>query len=366
MSTTTKGLDELLEQIKEMEKTCNIADIKEHLTSYHNFIPGIKKTIATIEDKQSFDAFRQKWQNTTYIGKLPKELAAFNHYMSLISQYNDLIIPVYMRGEKIEGHKPIFLNEDLLSVSKLSSMIYARPFNWAQIKNCLIGQPTRNAVYTHTVAALPPKEIIDMIKEGRIKQSTIEALPYAVSTRGVNGNGRNDDALRQNYHNHLATVYDSMGKTLPDVIEEVVPVKGVTFEGRPQKLRYLANKLKETDRQPIEVIIKLEPYTFTKDGVSEPAMRVVATLPGDASFRSLDIGNIDRNLAISIATEHEGATVVGELEEVGSFETDDNKNSVYAKLTLQIADKPYEKEKEQSKDENRSEEVDALFEEELK
>ena len=351
-------LDALQKSIQQIQQQFSLDDLERHLVRYSDFVLDIKNRLEAVENAEDFRAFRDEWKQCEGIRKLPKELSAFHEYQSLVEQYNALVIPALLQGADTTPYRPVFMGQREFDICQNETPLYNRPFSWEKLKERLVGPATRNAVYTHAVACMEPNEIISMIEDGFIRWETITSLPYAVSVRGTNG-GANARLYQKHYHEHLSAVYDHFGYKLPDIIHREEPLKGVTFEGRPEKIRYIMQRLVSPSDK--NLVLKAERYLFEKDGVKEPAIRVIASIPRDRQFQDICIGNLDRNLAISIDKEHPNATLVLDLKEMGYFESSSESGSVrtpYAKMNLQIADRPVEKAK---KKDNHSREMDELF-----
>lgn len=358
----TQQLDELLIQINEKGEKLDTEQIERHLVRYNDFILNIRSRLEEVIDAESFRVFRNEWKETGGIRRLPAELSLLHQYQSLVEQYNALIVPLCLEGKAPSRHKPIMITESELNIRQSETILYKRPFQWEQLKERLTGQATKNAIYIHAVACLDTIDIINMIEEGSIKQETIEALPYAVTERGVTG-GSCAKELREAYHANLATLYQHFGKILPKPVFTESPLKGVTFDGRTEKLLYIHNYLnRENLTAEKHLQVKLERYTYQpQEGPAEPAIRVLATLPHDKQCRNIDIGNIDRNLAIQIAKEHPDATLICHIKEFDLFDmagSNGTKHQPFMKLVVEIADKPREIEKEKN---DYSDSMDTMF-----
>lgn len=367
-------LKELRQQMRQAKQQLDMTAIQRKLTRYSDFILNFKKKLGTVVSVEDFRAFRVQWRECGSLASLPRELADFHAYLSLAEKYNSLVIRGISAGEDIEfmrTNPPMLVSETEVNILEQSAILYDRPFNWEKLRARLVGAATRKAVFTHLVACANPSEVLALLDEGAIKKETILDLPYQVSVANVYGNGTNEKELYEAYHDNLATLYDHFGMTLPPLVTfHDEPLKGITFEGRTEKLRYLLSHIGAmSDSDSIsynrQVLLRAESYTFTpQEGEAEPAIRVIATIPGDRNFQAVDIGNLDRNLAISLAKDHPSGLISVSFEDVDYFEragADGTVHQPYAKLCVQVADQPYEKERQQ----NRSQEVDELFEMEV-
>ncbi len=374
LETKIRGL---LEQAIEAKREFSMERLSIHLDRYRAFVLGMRSSIADIRDYESFRAFRTKWKESGGIAMLPKELTAFNRYMSLANTYNAELIPQLLNSGKVLELVPIMFSQDELDIIKNAAEVYKRPFVWDKIKDCLVGEAARTAVYTHAAACLAPEDFCQLIDGGSIRMETLEHLPYVVSLRDINGDGENDKQLQQAYQKNLAAIYDHYGKELPEATREEVLVCGVSFENRSQKLTYLLRWAREyTKAEGAEVfrddgstdinrelVIELGKYL---SHTGEPAIQVLVTIPGDPKFCRMNIGHIPREIAIRIDEETPHATLAAELNEIGIAPIPGRDGTVeqpYVKLLLIIGDKPYEIERPP---ENQGAEVDGLFNEELR
>lgn len=368
-----------------MDRMPQLSQLAMHLQRYEQFVLSFRETLAQVTDLETFHAFRRDWQESAGVVGLPAELASVNNALSRIECYNAAAVPALLSGTA-HGYLPELLPEELLDIMRMANVLYEHPVDWSRIRERLIGPKTREAVYVHAVATLEPEDITEMLDEGTIKQRTIESLPYTVDKEAVYGNGENDAALQAAYRNHLAVIYLHLGKYLPDLRYMQESVRGVSFEGRPEKLKYLIRWLKEKHNIRENVLknfpagppdakenwlnegvkIELERYTFMRDGVGEPAVRVLASIAGDEQFKALDIGNLPRETAIRLDAEAKNASLSAELTEIGVAAVTGQSGTVsrpYVKLCVTVAGEPYSIGVEQ--EQNHSKQMDRLFDAEM-
>ena len=113
-----------------------------------------------------------------------------------------------------------------------------------------------------------------------------------------------------------------------------------------------------------KLALTAERYMFTKDEKEEPAVRILATIPGDKSCRMVDIGNLDRDFALRLGEYYPDADISIEVEELGIFESRDGKREPFMRMQVMVSDKAVPIEKEQITD--LSEIEDAFSMEDLK
>lgn len=351
------------------------------LARYQEFVLGMRDGIAAgIYDYKSFCEFRERWKECGKIQTLPKELTAWGQYLSLANAYNAILIPELLNGGKVTEFAPVLFTQEELDIMAAAGEVYRRPFNWERMKARLVGEGARRAVYMRAAAVLEPEEFIRMVDNGEIRMETLESLPFAAGRHDICGD--EDAGLAEDYGKHLAEIYRHYGKQLPAPVTETVPVRGVSFENRPQKLNYLirwARSFCQTDSAKFsgndaaeinrKVVIGLEKYIYhnQQENTDEPAVRVLATLIGDNSFVKMDIGNLPKEVAMRIDAECPDATLSAELEEIGVASVTGNGGTEarpYVKLALTTAGAPREIEHASGK--NRGAEVDDLFNEELR
>ena len=174
----------------------------------------------------------------------------------------------------------------------------------------------------------------------------------------------------QSYYSHLQSLYKYMDLDLPTpIIHKAEKLKGVTFDGRDDKLRYIMGQLGTCNEENMtdyrnKLALTAERYMFTKDEKEEPAVRILATIPGDKSCRMVDIGNLDRDFALRLGEYYPDADISIEVEELGIFESRDGKREPFMRMQVMVSDKAVPIEKEQITD--LSEIEDAFSMEDLK
>ncbi len=375
-------IKEMWNKTVEAKQAFDEGKLAMHLERYREFVLNLRNSIADICDYDSFRIFRAKWKESGEIAMLPKELAAFNRYLSLANAYNAELIPELMNDGKIMEFVPVMFTQEELDIIKNSGDVYRHPFAWDRIRASLVGNQARMAVYTHAVACMSPDNFRLMIDDGSIRMETLESLPYAVCLRDITGNGENDRALQRAYQKNLVAIYEHYGKDLPDVTREEVLVCGDSFEKCPQRLNHLLEWAREYAGQSDavvhrmdgkadinrELLIELERHTFHNKTTDkdELVIRVLATIPGDPKFCRIDIGHIPKEITARIEKETPRAMLAAELEEIGPESVPGHSGTAaapYARLTLIIGDAPYET---GHTAQNPGAEVDDLFNEELR
>lgn len=376
-------IKQLWDQAAAAKGELNLERLSMHLGRYQEFVIGMKNSIAGIRDYDSFREFRARWKECGGIAMLPKELTAFNRYLSLANTYNAELIPELLNGGKVLEFVPVMFSQEELDIIQNAADVYRRPFVWDKIKNRLVGEAAHRAVYMHAAAVLEPENFCQMIDDGSIRMETLEHLPYVAGLHDVGGNGENDRQLQQAYAKNLAAIYRHYGKQLPEPVTEEVRVCGVSFENRPQKLNYLlrwARDLCHTSEEKIirgdgaadinqKLVIELEKYVFhnQQEGVDEPAVRVLASIQGEPEFIRMDIGNLPKEISARIDKETPDASLSAELDEIGIAPVPGRSGTetrIYVKLALTIGGGP--RELARTSDRNRGAEADDLLNDELR
>lgn len=369
-------LKQLREQIIQAKQMLNLQGIQRKLTRYHDFVLDFNRRLGQVNSVEDYRSYRSQWSECGTLASLPGELANFHSYLALVEQYNALIMSAMAAGADasfMRTNPPALISETEMDVLDRSELLYRRPFNWKKLHERLVGPAARTKIFTHLIACADPEEVWVLVNEGLLKKETIQSLPYLIPISAVCGNGENEKELYLSYHDHLASLYERMDMILPPVVtmgDE--PLKGVTFEGRTEKLRYLLSHVGACSDYGVDtfnqkVTLRAERYLFKPaEGEAEPAVRVIASIPGDKNFQSIDIGNLDRNLAIQLAKEHPDAEIILLFEDLDVFDAagrDGTIHQPYAKLCVQIADKPKERERQIDTDHSRA--VDELFDAEV-
>ena len=362
--TTQETIETLQAKAKEVadRKAAVAFDKLDHaLSCYNNFVGNMRNRLAEVKEIDDFYDFRKEWQSSLAVLNLPAQLCQFHDYLAAAEQLNAQILhitqsaqPQVNAGDARKLLHPI--DEASMQILADSAALYHRPFNKTYLRNCLVGESTKRAVYVHLLAVCDYPEIALMASNGEIKEERIKSLPLAITARECSLADGSDAAFHVGqYYKNLQQLYKDLHFTLPaPVVRNDEPLKGVTFEGRDQKLRYLIGQVKDDYSR---IVLTAEPYEYTpQGGAPEPAVRVLASIPGVC--KPVDIGNLDRNLANRIGTYYKGAQLALEVTDMGIFQTnDDARNNPYARLRVTIAEPAAPMERTQ----DLSEELEDMF-----
>lgn len=118
-----KRCDSMLQEIRKKKHRVSLPLIERHLARYKTFYLGIRDMLADVTDYASFLEFRRFWRECAGIANLPKELAAFNDYLSLVEQFNAIVI-AEMAAEPADGtdgqpqkkYVPILITEEEIGI----------------------------------------------------------------------------------------------------------------------------------------------------------------------------------------------------------------------------------------------------------
>lgn len=179
-----KKLDNLLDEMNRAKEKNSLPLIEQHLARYSSFVLGLEQTLAEVTDYVSFREFQDEWKECEGIAKLPQELAAFHEYLSLVEQYNAVVLSeLAAEGDGKLGvlqkrlYMPILISREERVILEDANILYMNLFNWGRVKERLVGEATRRAVYVRIAAVLDPEDITEMIKDGSIENEMIKAMP---------------------------------------------------------------------------------------------------------------------------------------------------------------------------------------------
>lgn len=365
-------LQKMKDEVGTKKAAVDFTQIENNLACYSDFILNIRIRLRDVKDMADFKEFRKEWQHSLTVLQLPAQLAAFHEYVAAAENYNTQLFMLSESG-KLKGFMPELFDESVCNIFLDSREVFKHPFNKEYLRNCLICEGTRKAIYTHLVTVAQPAEIEELINAGEIKKETIQSLPRAVTIRDLTvACTDKEQALNyeQSYYSHLQSLYKYMDLDLPTpIIHKAEKLKGVTFDGRDDKLRYIMGQLGTCNEENMtdyrnKLALTAERYMFTKDEKEEPAVRILATIPGDKSCRMVDIGNLDRDFALRLGEYYPDADISIEVEELGIFESRDGKREPFMRMQVMVSDKAVPIEKEQITD--LSEIEDAFSMEDLK
>lgn len=355
---TLDQLQAIKDTVAEKKAAVDFTKIENNLGYYNGFILNIRARLRDVKDMSDFKEFRNEWQHSLAVLSLPSQLAAFHEYIAAAENYNTQLFQLSESG-KLKGFLPEFYDRQICNILMDSTEVFKHPFNKEYLKNCLICEGTRKAIYTHLVAVTEPSEVKELMDTGEIRKETILSLPKAVTARELTLPSFSDmDAatMQKRYYHNLQQLYRYMELDLPTpIIHKAEKLKGVTFDGRDDKLRYIMGQLGSCDENNMtdyrdKLVLTAQRYTYeAKDGTKEPAVRVLATIPGDKSCKMLDIGNLDRDFAVRLGQYYEDADISIEVEALGVFETQDgNRREPFMRMQVMVGDKavPIEKKQE--------------------
>lgn len=349
-------LTKLKEDVEAKKAAVDFTKIDTNLGYYKDFVLNIRTRLGEVKDIEDFKEFRKDWQHSIGVLSLPSQLKTFHDYIAVAEQYNTALFAISESG-KISGFMPELYNETVCSILLDSAEVFKHPFNKEYLRGCLVGDDTRKAIYTHLVAVAEPIDIKAMVDAGEIRKETILSLPKAITVRDLTLGEKTDSSIEyymQDYYKHLKQLYRDFELILPDpIIHKAEKLKGVTFDGRDDKLRYIMGQLGTCDESNMmdyrsRLQLSAERYTFKGINFEEPAVRILATIPGDKTCRKVDIGNLDREFALRLGEYYADADLAVDVEALGIFETGDGKREPFMRMQVSVAEKesPLEKEKD--------------------
>lgn len=325
-----------------------------------------------IHDFRSFLAFREEWiQLVKALPKLQNHILSFNRYVSSVNTYNEQIL--LRDGEKTTV-SPLLFNEDYFNVLTELNDLFKGSFNTKAFSELLRSDAFKKKLFTHVVSALSSEDVLMLISEGKLSAETFQKLPYEITSADIQvpmdylENADNYiQAVCNEYHAKLAEIYDALGYYLPDTKFRVEPLKGVTFEGRGERLLVLMNTLKDrlehgetadvikmSEMGNLNNYVTLELQQYEYEG--EPAYRVLASIHGNKLFQKIDIGVLAADTAKEFAAM-QGAQFICKMNEIGIFDRMTSENTVkrtpYMKLDIGISEKVQEQKKTRDFEEER-------------
>lgn len=349
-------LTKLKEDVEAKKAAVDFTKIDTNLAYYKDFVLNIRTRLSEVKNIEDFKEFRKDWQHSIGVLSLPSQLKAFHDYIAAAEQYNTTLFTISESG-KISGFMPQLYDEMVCNILLDSAEVFKHPFNKEYLRGCLVGDNTRKAIYTHLVAVAEPIDIKAMVDAGEIRKETILSLPKAATARDLTLGEKTDSSIEyymQDYYKHLKQLYRDFELILPDpIIHKAEKLKGVTFDGRDDKLRYIMGQLGACDESNMmdyrsRLQLTAERYTFKGTNGDEPAVRILATIPGDKTCRKVDIGNLDREFALRLGEYYADADLAVDVEALGIFETGDGKREPFMRMQVSVAEKefPLEKEKD--------------------
>lgn len=349
----TKELQEIKDGVAAKKAAIDLTRIENNLSCYKDFILNIRACLSAVRDMDDFKEFRKEWRASQAVLSLPAQLAAFHEYIAAAENYNTLLFQITESG-KLRGFMPELYDEQVCGILFDSGEVFKHPFNKEYLRNCLVGDDTRKAVYMHLVAVADPSDIKKLMDAGEIRKETIQSLPKAVSVRDLTlSNGMDANAMQAQYYSHLQQLYRDMDLDLPSpIIHKAEKVKGITFEGRDDKLRYIMGQLGCCDETNMmdyrnKLVLTAERYLYKGEKGEEPAVRILATIPGDKTCRKIDIGNLDREFALRLGEYYNDADISIEVEALGIFESSETNRQPFMRVQVIVGDKAQPLEKEQ-------------------
>ena len=349
-------LTKLKEDVEAKKAAVDFTKIDTNLAYYKDFVLNIRTRLSEVKNIEDFKEFRKDWQHSIGVLSLPSQLKAFHDYIAAAEQYNTALFTISESG-KVSGFMPQLYDEMVCNILLDSAEVFKHPFNKEYLRGSLVGDNTRKAIYTHLVAVAEPIDIKAMVDAGEIRKETILSLPKAATVRDLTLSDKTNSDIEyhiQDYYKHLKQLYRDFELILPDpIIHKAEKLKGVTFDGRDDKLRYIMGQLGTCDESNMmdyrsRLQLTAERYTFKGTNGDEPAVRILATIPGDKTCRKVDIGNLDREFALRLGEYYADADLAVDVEALGIFETGDGKREPFMRMQVSVAEKefPLEKEKD--------------------
>lgn len=282
--------------------------------------------ISQITDFESYKNFHQKW---LYVyGSMKKSPNLIGNIMDIqneINLYNRSLM--LSNGEKITDI-PYFYSEGEFETLRLLNQ-YLQEYSHNEF-DFLVSKAFKEKIFKHTIAVFDQSDIGKLIDEELLSEKTLKTLPQFITEKDILcGETKNKaEAVEkqtkgiENYHKNLGYAYEKFNLQLLSETSMSCKLKGVTFDGRQEKLKklYVTNS-------PIS--LTAEKYYYE----GEPAIRIIAECNGE----KMDIGNIDKNIAKEIEDSY-GAecSLVASFEDLNSY-TENNSVKYYAKVKLDVA-----------------------------
>lgn len=364
------------EKILETRKSLNLERLDTGLAGYQTFCFSLAARLEQVGNLEECLELKRDWASARKgITRLKKEVFDFNQYVNMVNNFNSQIL---IANEPLTI-KPIFFTEEEVNILRETGVMYNIPFNEKKIYEYLASPAIKKIIYTHMIAVLEAEEVLDLISMNQISKETILSLPLEATYQETSVAPELRQDATKAYAAHLREVYKHLGFEIPETIFKDEQVKGVTFDGRSEKiftmLKLLSEKLGVTaekygvdtfsaESNPNNFIsLKLERcvYHNEKENVDEPAIRVLANVRGIKNYRNIEIGYLSKDLALMIEQNHKDAYLSCSLEEVGTFVTD-GKPTPYVRIRLGITDAPKALEKEKDS----MEDLNLLLDEELR
>lgn len=370
---TITELQKMADDVAAKKEAVPFERLSHALYCYNNFVGNIKARLSEVHTIEDFYDFRKEWQSSLIVLNLPAQITQFHDYLAAAEQLNAAILRTVQTVGEPEGlsKKEYYdaiglmhtLDETCIEILRDSETLYAHPFNKDHLRRCLTGSATKRAVYVHLLAVCEYAQIAQMVANKEIKVETIQGLPLAITPRecSLAAGDAQADALAR-YYKNLQALYKDQNLCLPaPVVFKEEPLKGVTFDGRDQKLRYFIGQAK---RDFSRIVLTAERYEYTPaGGAPEPAIRVLAAIPGVC--KPVDVGNLDRNLANRLGTYYADADIALEVTDLDTFTTSEGESTPFMRILVTVGERAKPFVKEQTVD--LSEELEDMFNmEELK